>query len=36
VDIDLPDGFDISPFFQDTKVNYEQLRGHLKIIEKNP
>lgn len=29
----LPEGFDISPFAHDTKVNYEQLRGHLKIIE---
>lgn len=30
--IELPEGFDITPFFQDTKINYEQLRGHLKII----
>lgn len=32
VDIDIPDGFDITPFFQDTKINYEQLRGHLHTI----
>lgn len=32
--IEIPEGFDISPFFIDTKINYEQLRGHLKIIEK--
>lgn len=30
--VELPEGFDITPFFQDTKINYEQLRGHLKII----
>ena len=34
VDVNLPDGFDISPFFQDTKINYEQLRGHLNVITK--
>ena len=28
----LPEGFDISPFAHDTKVNYEQLRGHLDVI----
>jgi acyl-coenzyme A synthetase/AMP-(fatty) acid ligase len=28
-DLELPEGFDITPFFQDTKINYEQLRGHL-------
>ena len=28
-DLELPKGFDITPFFQDTKINYEQLRGHL-------
>ena len=28
----IPDGFDIKPFFQDTKINYEQLRGHLNVI----
>jgi hypothetical protein len=32
--IDVPDGFDITPFFQDTKINYEQLRGHLSVISK--
>tara|TARA_R110000744_G_scaffold68358_1_gene139079 strand:+ start:202 stop:1425 length:1224 start_codon:yes stop_codon:yes gene_type:complete len=30
----LPEGFDISPFAHDTKVNYEQLRGHLNVIAK--
>jgi hypothetical protein len=29
VDIDIPEGFDLTPFSQDTKINYEQLRGHL-------
>jgi hypothetical protein len=28
-DLELPEGFDVTPFFQDTKINYEQLRGHL-------
>lgn len=32
--IDIPDGFDITPFFQDTKINHEQLRGHLSVISK--
>ena len=31
-DIEIPEGFDISPFFIDTKINYEQLRGHLHTI----
>ena len=30
-DLELPEGFDITPFFQDTKINYEQLRGHLSV-----
>lgn len=32
VDIDIPEGFDLTPFSQDTKINYEQLRGHLHTI----
>ena len=32
--LDIPDDFDMSPFFQDTKINYEQLRGHLSVIAK--
>ena len=31
----VPEGFDMTPFSHDTKINYEQLRGHLKIISKN-
>lgn len=34
IPIDIPDGFDMTPFFQDTKINYEQLRGHLSVISK--
>jgi len=32
VDIDIPEGFDLTPFSHDTKINYEQLRGHLHTI----
>lgn len=34
IPIDIPEGFDITPFYQDTKINYEQLRGHLSVISK--
>lgn len=30
-EIEIPEGFDITPFYQDTKLNYEQLRGHLSV-----
>jgi hypothetical protein len=32
--VELPEGFDITPFFQDTKINYEQLRGHIHEVKK--
>ena len=31
---DIPDDLDLDKFYQDTKLNMEQLRGHLKEIEK--
>ena len=30
---DIPDDLDLDKFYQDTKLNMEQLRGHLKEIE---
>ena len=30
---DLPNNIDLDKFYQDTKLNMEQLRGHLKEIE---
>ncbi len=32
---DIPDDLDLDKFYQDTKLNMEQLRGHLKEIEKS-
>lgn len=32
---DIPDNLDLDKFYQDTKLNMEQLRGHLKEIEKS-
>ena len=32
---DIPDDLDLDKFYQDTKLNMEQLRGHLKEIKKS-
>tara|TARA_B100001057_G_C22861859_1_gene954849 strand:+ start:3222 stop:4478 length:1257 start_codon:yes stop_codon:yes gene_type:complete len=32
---DIPDDLDLDKFYQDTKLNMEQLRGHLKETEKS-
>lgn len=32
--VDFPEDIDIDLFFQDTKLNYEQLRGHIKEVRK--
>jgi len=31
-DMGVPEGFDITPFSHDTKIDFEQLRGHLDVI----
>ena len=32
IGLNLPDDLDLDKFYQDTKLNMEQLRGHLKEI----
>ena len=30
----VPDDFDMTPFSHDTKIDFEQLRGYLDVIDK--
>ena len=30
-DMGVPEGFDITPFSHDTKIDFEQLRGYLDV-----
>jgi acyl-CoA synthetase (AMP-forming)/AMP-acid ligase II len=32
---EVPDDVDLEPFYQDTKINFEQLRGYLKKVKKS-